>query len=117
MMFIFKTTATMKEYNRKRYWIDRDIIGEIRIEADSMIEALEKWREIVTEKHYIEVTKNGVKNRNAMYRERKDGSDVQIGFVITGKTEFQVENQWKFVQQFIDLWVEILTVDYPEFVA
>lgn len=116
MMFIFKTTATMKEYNRDKWFIDSHIIPEIRLDADSLTEALEKWREIVTEEHYVEVTKNGMKHKSAMYRDRKDGSAEQIGFVVTGKTEFN-DDYRRWVQQYIDLWVEILTVDYPEFVA
>ena len=49
--YIFKTTATMKEYNCKKWWIDSDIVGEIRIAAENVREALEKYRAIVKEKH------------------------------------------------------------------
>ena len=35
MRFIFKTSATMKEYNRNKWWIDEGIIGEKIIAADS----------------------------------------------------------------------------------
>lgn len=41
MNYIFKTTATMKEYNNKKWWIDGDIISDMRINADSVENALE----------------------------------------------------------------------------
>lgn len=51
--FIFKTTATMKEYNNKKWWIDSGIVREIRIAAENVREALKQYREIVSEKFYI----------------------------------------------------------------
>ena len=45
MNYIFKTTATMKEYNNKKWWIDGDIISDMRINADSVENALEIYRE------------------------------------------------------------------------
>lgn len=47
MNYIFKTTATMKEYNNKKWWIDGDIISDMRINADSVENALEIYRERV----------------------------------------------------------------------
>lgn len=41
MNYIFKTTATMKEYNNKKWWIDGDIISDMRINADSVENAPE----------------------------------------------------------------------------
>lgn len=34
--YIFKTTTTMKEYNNKKWWIDSDIVPEIRIKAETL---------------------------------------------------------------------------------
>lgn len=56
MKYIFKTTATMKPYNNKNWWIDSDIISEKRIEADNIKEALSLYRSEVEEKHYITIT-------------------------------------------------------------
>lgn len=39
--YIIKTTATMKEYNNKSWYIDSDIVGEVRIAAESVREILE----------------------------------------------------------------------------
>ena len=47
MNYIFKTTATMKEYNNKKWYIDGGIVSDMRINADSVENALEiyqnKW--------------------------------------------------------------------------
>lgn len=43
--YIFRTTATMKEYNRCKWWIDSDIVTEKRISAETVADALEIWRE------------------------------------------------------------------------
>ena len=37
--YIFKTTTTMKEYNNKKWWIDSNIIGEIRVTAENIIDS------------------------------------------------------------------------------
>lgn len=107
MNFIFKTTTTMKEYNARKWWIDSGIVREIQITADNLPAALEQYREIVEEKHYISISAHAIKNRNPMYIDTPDG-EKQIGFVITGKTDF--ESNYKWVTQYIDLWVTVLTV-------
>ena len=53
MNYIFKTTATMKEYNNKKWYIDGGIVSDMRIDADSVENALEIYRERVEEKHGI----------------------------------------------------------------
>lgn len=107
MNFIFKTTTTMKEYNARKWWIDSGIVREIQITADNLPAALEQYREIVEEKHCISISAHAIKNRNPMYIDTPDG-EKQIGFVITGKTDF--ESNYKWVTQYIDLWVTVLTV-------
>lgn len=67
MNYIFKTTATMKEYNNKKWWIDGDIISDMRINADSVENALEIYRERVEEKHYISISRNAIKNKSEMF--------------------------------------------------
>lgn len=73
MNYIFKTTATMKEYNNKKWWIDGDIISDMRINADSVENALEIYRERVEEKHYINISKNAIKNKSEMFVDTPDG--------------------------------------------
>ena len=110
MNYIFKTTATMKEYNNKKWWIDGDIISDMRINADSVENALEIYRERVEEKHYISISQNAIKNKSEMFVDLSDGSTKQVGYVITGKTEFDRGDYSGYSTQYIDLWVTVLTV-------
>lgn len=73
MNYIFKTTATMKEYNNEKWWIDGDIISDMRINADSVENALEIYRERVEEKHYISISRNAIKNKSEMFVDTPDG--------------------------------------------
>lgn len=115
MTFIFKTTTTMKEYNSRKWWIDSDIVREIRITAENIRAALEQYREIVAEKHYITISDNAIKNKNPMYIDTPNGEPKQIGYVITGKTDFEDRDNYKWSAQYIDLWVTILTVIDTDF--
>lgn len=110
MNYIFKTTATMKEYNNKKWYIDGGIVSDMRIDADSVENALEIYREQVEEKHYINISKNAIKNKSEMFADLSDGSIKQVGYVITGKTEFDRGDYSGYSTQYIDLWVTILTV-------
>lgn len=112
--YIFRTTATMKEYNRCKWWIDPDIVTEKRISAETVADALEIWREQVEERHYIAVSKNAIKNKSKMFVDTDNGSK-QVGYVITGKTEFENRDNYRWSEQYIDLWVTILTVTDTEF--
>ena len=110
MKYIFRTNATMKEYNNNKWWIDQGIVREISVEADNVKEALEKYRKIVFEKYYIEISNNAIKDKRPMYTDTKDSGAKQIGYVITGKAEFEDRDIYKYSSQYIDLWVRILTV-------
>lgn len=110
MNYIFKTTATMKEYNNKKWYIDGDIVSDMRINADSVENALEIYRERVKEKHFINISKNAIKNKSEMFADLSDGSVKQVGYVITGKTEFDRGDYSGYSTQYIDLWITILTV-------
>lgn len=112
--YIFKTTATMKPYNSKNWWIDSNIITEKYILAENVNEALEKYRKEVLEKHYISISDNALKRKERMYVDTASGEARQCGYVITGKTDFQTD-YGKWVEQYIDLWVNILTVVDTEF--
>lgn len=110
MNYIFETTATMKEHNNKKWCIDAGIISDMRITADSVENALEIYREQVEEKHYINISRNAMKNKSEMFVDLPDGSPKQVGYVITGKTEFDKGDYTGYSTQYIDLWVTILTV-------
>lgn len=110
MNYIFKTTATMKEYNNKKWYIDGGIVSDMHIDADSVENALEIYRERVEEKHCIIISKNAIKNKSEMFVDLLGGGTKQVGYVITGKTEFGKGDYTGYSTQYIDLWVTILTV-------
>ena len=109
MRFIFKTNATMKDYNRDKWWIDQGIIGEKIITADSTAEALDKYVKSVESDDYTTITKNAIKNKKAMYIDNESGDAEQRGYVITASRDFQ-DDDGKLSKQYIDLWITILTV-------
>ena len=110
MNYILRTQATMKEYNDKKWYIDSDIISEKRIISDSVENALKIYREQVEEEHYISISKNAIKNKSEMFVDMPDGHTKQVGYVITGKAEFDKGDYTGYSTQYIDLWVTILTV-------
>lgn len=112
--YLFKTTTTMKEYNNKKWWIDSNIIRDKYILAENLKEALEKYRESVEENEYILISNNAMKNKNPMFIDTTDGTK-QVGYVITGKTEFEDRENFKWSTQYIDLWVNIITIEDTEF--
>lgn len=109
MKFIFKTSATMKDYNKNKWWIDRGIIGEKIIAADSTAEAIDKYVKSVESDDYTTITKNAIKNKKAMYIDNKSGEAEQCGYVITASQYFQ-DDDGNLSKQYIDLWITILTV-------
>ena len=109
MRFIFKTSATMKDYNSNKWWIDEGIIGEKIITADSTAEALDKYVKSVESGDYTTITKNAIKNKKAMYIDNESGDAEQCGYVITASQYFQ-DDDGKVSKQYIDLWITILTV-------
>ena len=109
MNYILGTQATMKEYNNKKWWIDSGIISEKRINADSVEKALEIYRERVVDENYIDISRNAIKNKSEMFVDTPDGVK-QVGYVITGKTEFNKGDYTGYSTQYIDLWVTVLTV-------
>lgn len=97
----------MKEYNKKKWWIDSDYVREMRIEADNVLSAVKKYRENVEENYYIGISDNAIKTKEPMYID-VENEPVQCGYIITAYTYF--DNN---VKQFIDLWVEINTLNNP----
>ena len=115
MLYNFDTSATLKEKDREKWWMDKDLVRTIELEASSLMEALEKYRQIVNDRTDVQISKNAIQKKQNMYMEIKPGGQSkQIGYVITGSTYFECENGG-FVNKFIDLWVEIRVVSYPTF--
>lgn len=106
--YLFKTNTTMKPYNCKKWWIDRELIPQQIIKAESLDAALEEYRKRADGEYGVSISDNALKTRQPMYIDFEDGAK-QIGFVITGSTEFN-DNSGGWSTQYIELWVEILTV-------
>ena len=111
--YMFETTTTMKEYNREKWWIDSDIIRPIIISAENLKAALREFVQYC-DKQYIEVSENALRTKQAMYVDLKSGGTKQVGYVITGKTEFN-DNYYRWVKQYVDLWVRITEVNDVDF--
>ena len=112
MKYQFETSASMKEYNNKNWWIDSGIVRKITVDADSIGDALEKYRDIVQNQYYINISKSALKNKSPMYRDTADGGAMQCGYVITGSTDFNDDNR-AWVKQYIDLWVTVHIIVNP----
>lgn len=110
MLYRFETTATMKEYNRAKWWIDSGIVRPVEVEADDLKTALKEWQQAVIDRDYIEISNNAIRNKTPMYIDTADGPK-QTGFVITGKTEFDRGDYNGFSTQYIDLWVSVRRIE------
>ena len=111
--YLFQTTTTMREHNKGKWWIDPNIIKDKNINAENLNEALKEYKDLV-EKEYITISDNAIKNKTPMYVDTKDGKSKQIGYVLIGKTDFQ-DDQGNWISQYIELWVEILTITETNF--
>ncbi len=118
MTYRIETKATMKEYNDDKWWIDRDVIGAVEIEADSVTEALDRWVDVCEERG-VTVSRNAMKTKTPLYRDMDLGGGkikmYQIGYVITASTDFEDRDHGRYVKEYIDLWTVIKTVSYANF--
>ena len=114
-IYRFETSATMKPHNCRKWWIDRDIVRPVKVEADNIETALQLWRERVQERDYIEISNNAIKTRTPMYIDHETAGAVQVGYVITGKMDFDKGDYTGYTSQYIDLWVNIQIVTIPAF--
>jgi hypothetical protein len=113
--YIFRTTTTMKEYNCKKWWIDSNIVGTVEVTADNTADALSRYCQIVNEKFGIEISQHAIKTKSPMWEEDENGKPKQVGYVLTGKTGFEDRDSYTWSMQYVDLWVNILTVVDTDF--
>ena len=109
--YMFRTTATMKEYNRRQWYIDPDIIRTKYITADSLREALAEYANSV---RYITISANAMRRKSAMYVDTKEGTPRQVGYVITASAEMQRDNG-TWTTQYIDLWIRVDKLESVDF--
>ena len=108
--YFFRTTATMKYYNNKNWWIDRDIIRDIYINAENVAAAIEQYKKIACDTYGINISNNALKNKDPMYIDTDAGA-VQTGYVITASCDFNDDINYKWIKQYIDLWVNISIIE------
>ena len=112
--YMIRTTATMKEYNRRQWYIDPQIIRTKYIDAASLTEALSEYAEDVSAHDYITVSPNALRTKSPMYIDTASGTPRQVGYVITGKTEMQRgDGTWS--TQYIDLWISVDIITPADF--
>lgn len=119
MNYEFKTDVTMKPYNYDEYWVDRDMIENIFIEAVDLPTALKMFA-VAVEERGISISKNAIKTKQPMYKDDEDGNAKQVGYVITGKTLIADRSANVCCYQYVDLWTEITLPQapvYPKFEA
>jgi len=109
-----ETVATMKTHNQKKWWIDSGIVRPVRVQAENVKAALQLYRDAVQDRECITISKNALKNPAPMFIDGEDGEPEQIGYVITGKTDFDNDGRG-WVSQYIDLWVTVEQVAAPVF--
>lgn len=110
--FLFETTATMKPYNNKKWWIDSGIVRNIAIVAEDVNAALKAYCETVKNQYCIDISNNALKNKSPMYKDDKSGNATQCGYVLTAKTDFDNDSRG-WVTQYMELWVTIAIVVNP----
>ena len=112
--YLMRTTAEMKVYNRKKWYIDSNIVRDMFINAENIKSAMEIYRERVQESAYIEISNNAMKTKSPMYC--GDGENMrQCGYVITASTDFEDRDNYKYSKQYIELWISIYEINDLDF--
>ena len=111
--YMFRTTATMKPYNSRQWYITPDIIKTKYIDAESLAEALNEYAWSVSSHDYIDISANAIRTRQPMYIDMPEGPK-QVGYVITGKTEMQ-RDDGTWTTQYIDLWISVDIITPADF--
>lgn len=108
MIYTFNTTATMKPYNRDKWYITSNYIREIKISAETKAEAFAAYLLKLENDYYIEVSKTAAKNKSVIYYDDRNGDPIPSGYCVTASTAFQ-NDAGDLKKQYIDLWIDILT--------
>ena len=110
--YLFTTTATMKEYNRAKFWIDSDILRPYRTQANDLKTAFNNYIEHASARSGAEISDHAIKTKAPIYIDGENGETIQTGYCITAKSYFENDN-YKLTEQYIDLWVDIETINNP----
>lgn len=114
--YLINAECSMKPYNRGKWWIDRNIIKETTIAAESIADAINAFRKIA-EDNSIYISNNAIKQKSPMYCDVPGEEEPrQCGYVLTGKTKFYDDERFCFSTQYIEVWMEIKEVYIPTFI-
>lgn len=106
----YQFTKPTFEVTTKGYWHD-NVIETINIDAKSLNEAIEKWANIVEQKHYIKISKTARKKPQEMFVDMKDGSHKKIGLIFNASTEVESRKRGKSINMTMRLWTRINKID------
>ena len=95
----------------KNDWFSTWRNENVRIEAESLKAANEKFFVVLEEKYFFEISKTARKNPSKMYCDFKDGSTKQTGFVFKASTEIDFDRKWK--KRFANIWASIEVLMNP----
>jgi len=110
--YLFKTSTHVKPIDSNKWWIDKDLIPDMYIKATNLNKALKEYQQKIDD-HGITISNHAIKNREPMFRDDENGNPIQIGYVITAKTLFYNNATGKWIDKYIDLWIEIQEVKNP----
>ena len=109
--YLFITLTSVKPNDEKKWWIDHKLVPNMYIQGYNLHEALKEYQKGM-EEYGITISNSALRNKSSMYTDNKDGKPIQVGYVITGRTQFNNSGKG-WIDKYIDLWVEIQEIINP----
>jgi len=91
-----------------KFWFDSSVKNQ-KVTFDPELKSIHEVIKEVCEDEYMELTYGG-KPQGNVYRDKKDGTTVIVGYMYRGKTEIQDRDMPKAKTAYFDVWVEISEV-------
>lgn len=99
--------------SQEGYWIDIRNQKQA-ISADTLDEAIDKFVEIMEEKHSVTISKTSRKHPQTMYCDYKDGSTKEVGRIFKGSMEIDFGDgrcHADYRRKWCDVWTEVYTME------
>jgi len=95
-------------------WWDTRKNENVRIQAENIKAANEKFLSILEDDYYFEISKTAKKRPQKMYTEYKDGTSKRTGYVWKASTEIEWnENNITWKKVFANIWTEVSILNNP----
>ena len=104
--YLFCPRTTMKKRD-SGYWIDQDIVPQLKIRATSRAAAVKKFVEKVNEETGVVISQHALEHKTPCYIDTTDGDMKQVGYVFTGSYEFYDDNLRDTVLKYVEIWTTI----------